>query len=344
MTKFPFPKKTVITRRSKYFDDSSDDSVDESNTIPTGVKTKKMKLKFTCDDEQPTSESATQSFSHLKSSPKKLRNAEKSSHGVEKDTTATVNHSHAGKEDIMTSHSGKSKEKNHENEEQEIDEQSVEPVNNPVGRLRKPRSKNEMSPRNKSKESERGQRCSLGTPSKSKTESPQSKSDRKKYPTTGSSPKVNERGKPSISDSPKPGPSCKQSNAQKTGKKPHRTLYNSESATLTPNQMKNLSSLSQTKSDMSPSSLYKCTSEGVRKSSRYERIDSKAIKRKSPHGKGSSRLDDSVDDNELEDDFDKELMKRVALTSTQLLVDEGNVFFSSCFNCTFVTMYVEIVN
>jgi hypothetical protein len=302
------PKKTVITRGSNHFDDSAEDFVDENSTVSRRAKRKQTTLKFTHGNTQSTSENATKSFSPSKTSPKKLKSTEKSGHVKEQVTGATLNDTRTGNGDSkMSRNSGKSSEKKAEKEEPETDEDTSKHLKRPDGRSSKnsPR-KNEMSPVVKLKDIKL--RSSLDSPSKLQAESPRIRS---------------------ISDSPTSDQSCDQSGAQRAGRKCQKTLYNNETAILSPSDVENSFIVSEKETDtfISPSSMFMSTS-GVKKSPRYKQhVDSKtSSKGKSPRGKDTSRLDDSIDDSELEDDFDKELMKRVVMTSTQVVDDEGNLY------------------
>ncbi|XP_061171625.1 nucleolar and coiled-body phosphoprotein 1-like [Saccostrea echinata] len=283
------PKKTTRSQKSKYFSDCSDDLSDVSDSIPVNNDRKKRKLDFVTSNQ--ASKNDKQKSSNI-STPQKSK------------TVKTA-----------------------ENEESEIDKQCSEPAKRQESLpSKKSLDENYESPDNRIT---RGKgrlsktKPPVGTPSKSPTKSnePKKSLETNGNTTTDSAANANSKQKRTTSHKLQSNPPDQQSNAPTTNKISQRTLYNTEGVTLTPGQMMDkLNSSQREEHNTSVSSVFKPSYGDSTKYKRGSR--KKASKTQSPYSKDVHRLDDSVDDDELEDDFDKELMKRVAKTSTQASDDE----------------------
>lgn len=185
------------------------------------------------------------------------------------------------------------------------DDESSEPVKKRVGRPRKkPLAESEVSQESETQVGGTSFKAQKGSPSLRRTSSRNRKM----------------AGDPESLDTAKTGKTDRQSNVQNLEKKSHKTLYNTEGSTLTPGQVTEIPK-SPSKSNQAKTSigcLFKTTSN---KASSPRK--STAVNTRSSSAENANMLDDSIDNDELEDDFDKELLKHVAKTSTQVSDDEG---------------------
>lgn len=191
------------------------------------------------------------------------------------------------------------------------DDESSEPVKKKIGRPRR-------NPLRETEASQNMETQTRSTPSKLQKSSPSvQRTSSRNRETVGDSSRKDSQN-PKESNTAKTGRSDGQSNVQNLEKKLQKTLYNTEGSTLTPGQVKNFPK-SPTRSKEGKASigcLFKATSNKASSSkdmvnTRLSRVENANV------------LDDYIDDDELEDDFDKELLKRVAKTSTQVSDDEG---------------------
>lgn len=262
--KSPSPRKAASLsspgkpERSKYFEESSEDSGETSNAGAVRGRKKQRKLQFVTNTSKQTGAE----------SPLKL-------------STTT-------------------------------DDESSEPVKKKVGRPRK-------KPVMEIEASQNSETLMGNTPSKLQKSSPsvQRTSSRNRETAGDSSRKVSQNS--GESDTAKTGQTDGQSNVLNLEKKFQKTLYSTEGSTLTPGQMKNIpkSPTRSKEGKASISCLFKATSNKASSSSKG------TVNTRSSRVENANMLDDSIDDDELEDDFDKELLKRVARTSTQVSDDEG---------------------
>ncbi|XP_062605717.1 mucin-4-like isoform X2 [Saccostrea cucullata] len=287
------PRKTTRSQKTKDFSNSSADSSELSDSIPVSVKRKKKKLDFVTSTKQKTSKINKQAKSSNVGTPQKSKIGKAS-----------------------------------EDEENKIDEQCSEPTKKQASSP----SKNSVDENIESSDSilTRGKerlcksKPSVGTPSKSPTKTKESKKsvETNGNATTDSAAKGNGKQKKTTSHKLQSDPSGQQLNTSTAERKSQRTLYNTEGFTLMPGQITDKLDSSQTEElNTSVSSVFKPS---YGDSPKYKRgFRKKSGRTQSPYSKDVRKLDDSVDEDELEDDFDKELMKRVAKTSTQAFDEEA---------------------
>ncbi|XP_078310332.1 uncharacterized protein LOC111137832 isoform X3 [Crassostrea virginica] len=324
----PSPQKVASEEKSKYFSESiSDNSGEASNTIIIKRSKGKVALQFVTGTKKQIPVADKQD------SPSKLNTAqsdgERSSHRLSSEKPDDLSQ--------VSPMRKRGRPRKTEDSEKPDDLSQGSPMRK-RGRPRKTEDSVEKSPKldiTPSKTSDRLRKRMMNENEDKNTEpqieSSPSKLKKKDLDETRSSSRTRKPPQRYLSSSPQKELQKKSESTEvtrqsdkgsssppKQDKRSHKTLYRAEGSTLTPSQVNNGVDSPGLKGS-------KITSVDCmfKKSNTVTGGDGQKTIPKSKPEEAANCLDDSVDADELEDDFDKELMKRVAKTSTQVSDDEA---------------------